>query len=350
MRKTGFLIFGGVTLAAMALAACLLAWRTQSAAPESTAGLVYPGLKDRLESVAEVTAESKTKRFVIRRDGDSWVIADRDNYAADSNDVRRNLLALAEMRKIEAMTDKPEFHSRLGVGDPKDDPDAIHFVLRDGQGGVLAEFIAGRYKQRAAPGREAELYIRKSAENQAWLVRADWDAPADPLEWLNREIMRISRDRVAEVQIRQATGETLTIRPNPKDQGLFAIVGLPANREPISDGDVNGIGGGLEFLAFDEVESAEKKAADFDRAPITALYRLKEGLAVRISILPQSDGKAWTRFRFEGEAEGDVAQEWARLKAQVEPWGFLLAEFRARDLSRKMADITEPKGGNKQRP
>lgn len=345
-RKRQITVLAAASALAVGLAVGLGLWQSQTTQPVAPGGPLFPDYAARLESAAEFTAQSATHRFVIRRgEGNQWVMADRDNYPVDEADLRRALRAVGELTRIEAMTDNPDFYSRLGVGDPAQDKDATRYTVKAADGAVLADFVAGRFQQRAMTGRPAEFYARRSDETRAWLVRGDWDAGANPLEWLDRQILRIDRARVESVAIQHRGGEELRLRParvqDVQGTVLFEIVNLPRGRTPTSEGDVNGIAGALEFLAFDEVASAAARAPDFDQAPVTALFRIKEGFDVRVALWPQPDGKAWARVRFLGTPQGEAAQEMADLKARVEPWAFLLAEFRARDLTRRLADITE---------
>jgi hypothetical protein len=140
-RSTLFLAIAAVALAGGAL------WISDSRRPQQEASLqqaAVPGLSERLAAVDKVTISGAGNRVIatLERGEQQWRLVERD-YPADANALRSLLLNLAEARRVEAKTAKPELYGRLGVEDTGD-ADAKGVKLEIAGGGEPLAVILGQ--------------------------------------------------------------------------------------------------------------------------------------------------------------------------------------------------------------
>ena len=69
--------------------------------------------------------------------------------------------------------------------------------------------------------------MRRPDELQAWLVRGQVEISADPVEWMERELLNIAPERIREITIEKAGDKPVRVfkkEPNDKD---FMLADLP---------------------------------------------------------------------------------------------------------------------------
>ncbi len=134
----------------------------------------------------------------IRQDG-IWRFQQRGNYPAKQELVTETLLALADLKALEARTAKPQWHRALGLSSPEDFGKAVRFRVLDAEGEVLAAILMGNEERSEA---EANLqvtsigpdlrnfYIRRDGEAQTWLARGRLPRSPDPAAWISMDLPR----------------------------------------------------------------------------------------------------------------------------------------------------------------
>jgi hypothetical protein len=351
MRTRNWIALAAATALVVGATVLVVGQRERASVGRDGDQAAFPGLAARLNDIAAIEVAGAKGGFRVARAGEGWAVPEKDGYPANPDRVRKAALGLAEMRLVEPRTDNPDLYDRIGVGEPgKEGSEAVRLRLLDGAGAELAALIVGKTKTSETTGRPAEIYVRKPAEKRSWLAAARLGASGDPLEWLQRDTLRVPRGRVAEVEIRHADGETVKIsRDNPKT-GDFALAAVPPGREVASQYDVNAIGGALDFLAFEDVRRAA--ALDFAGAT-TARFATFDGLAVTVETVLRGD-QYWARFdaafdaaraRPAGEEGGELlaseaaGKQAAEFRQRLAGWAYRLGEGRGKDLSRRMADL-----------
>ena len=117
MRPRSLLLMAVVALGLAALAAWVLLQRSGSA-PAST-GEALPGFADRIETIERVEVRGAGDGLLVSlvRRGEGWEIEQYPGWPANQREISRALFRLGEARRIEAKTDNPSLHARLGVED-----------------------------------------------------------------------------------------------------------------------------------------------------------------------------------------------------------------------------------------
>lgn len=360
MKPRSLLILGLVTVAAVAAAVVVDIDRYRATAPAEAHGLVYPSLAEYLDNVTTVLLQRPGSSVTLNHGAKGWTVAERANYPADFGKVRRLLVALGELRKLEAKTSSPKLYPDLDVEDPTS-PQArsTEVTLKAADGKVLAALIVGKSKPDAAgPGNDG-IYVRRAAEAQSWLAQGTLDVAGGPAEWIDKQLVDISRTRVATVTVQPPDGAPLVVeRAHPTDTD-FAIKDLPADAKTKGTYMIDAIGGVLENLYADDV----RPAADvpLPANPPTAVVRTFDGLAVTAT-LTDKDGKTWVRLHAAStppaapapagdkaaspapklETPAQVAKEIAQINGKCDGWTYALPGYQAHLFERKLGELLQP--------
>ena len=338
---------------------------------------VFPALLEQVNSVVRVRVTGNEGTFTLARDGDGWVVEEKERYAADPDRIHRLLLGAAGIKRVEPKTANPELYPKLWLEDPSgEDAKSVRFVLEDASGAELASWVLGDRRPSKSDVTRTELYIRVAGDPMAWL--AEGSVPGGPtiIDWLDRHVARIDRERLRGVEVVHADGTAIAVdRPAPTDSD-FVLRDVPAGREVDSQYRINDIGRFLEDLRFEDVAPAPSLdfAGSVDKRMKVTTF---DGLRIHLETVVR-DGEAWAQLRaevdetladaaeaaegeadpeseagLEGEADAepkdatgplrpldDVRAEAGRLNARWKGWAYELPSFKRDYIARRMDDLT----------
>ena len=330
---------------------------------------VFPALLERINSVTRVRVTGHEGTFTLARDADAWVVEEKERHPAEPDRVHRLLLGAAGMKRIEPKTSNPELYPKLWLEDPTGkDAKSVRFVLEDASGAVLASWVLGDRRPSKADATRTELYIRVADDPLAWLVEGSVPGGQKIIDWLDRLVARIDRERLRAVEVAHADGTVIAVdKPLPADDD-FRLRDIPAGREADSQYRINDIGRFLEDLRFEDV--APSSSLDFaDSVDKRMQATTFDGLRIRIDTVMR-DGEAWVQLLAEVdeglvEAPGDAAaasddhsgtdaedapgalrpldevrSEAERLNARWQGWAYELPSFKRDYIAKRMDELT----------
>ena len=373
------LVLGIVTL--VAVGAVLFVDRGTDT-PEPGGDIVFPALLEQVNSVTRVRVTGSEGTFAVARDGDAWVVEEKERHPADPDRVHKLLVGAAGMKRLEPKTSDPERYPKLWLEDPTgEDARSVGLVLEDASGTVLADWVLGDRRPSKSDASRTELYIRTVGDPQAWLVEGSVPGGGKIIDWLDRLVARIDRERLRTAEIFHTDGAMVAVSKEVPADGDFVLRDIPEGRETDSQYRVNDIGRFLEDLRFEDVAPASSLdfAGSVDkRLEITTF----DGLRVRVDSVMR-DGDAWVRLRAEvdeglvetastdaaasdGESasESEVASgtlrpldevraEAERMNARWQDWAYELPSFKRDYIAKRMDELTraieesdEEKGGS----
>ena len=331
--------------------------------PGTVAGsgeLVFPALLDRVNDVARVRVTGSEGTFTLARDGEAWVVEEKERYPAEPDRMHNLILGAAGLRRVEPKTSNPEHYPKLRLEDPAgEDAQSARFVLEDASGAELARWVLGnRRPSKSDPGR-TELYIRTGDDPQAWLVEGSLPGGRAIIDWVDRLVARIDRERLRAVEVVHADGMTVAVgKRHPADVD-FILQGVPEGREIDAQYRINDIGRFLEDLRFEDVVPAS--ALDFS-GPVDKRVQVTtfDGLRIRMETVVRG-GKAFARLRAEadetlveaagkasGTADGplhtleEVRAEAGTLNARWTGWAYELPSFKRDYIARRVDELIRP--------
>jgi hypothetical protein len=360
------LILAAVT--AIVVGAVLSVDREPSTAARS-GEIVFSGLLDQVNSVVRVRVTGNEGKFTLTRDRDTWVVEEKERYAADPDRVHKLLLGAAGMKRIEPKTSNPELYPKLWLEDPSgEDAKSVRFGLENASGAELANWVLGDRRPSKSDASRTELYIRVADDPLAWLVEGSVPGGQKMIDWLDRPVARIDRERLRDVEVVHPDGIVIAVNKSLPADADFVLRDIPAEREADSQYRINDIGRFLEDLRFEDVapSSSLDFAGSVDKQVQATTF---DGLRVHLETVMR-DGEAWVQLRAEfdeglveksedaaetskdeaGAAPGDtpgslrsadeVRAEAERLNARWTGWAYELPSFKRDYIAKRMDELT----------
>ena len=288
--------------------------------------LMFPGLTAKLADAAriEITHQNKTIALVRlgNKPGSPWGLAQRDMYPVQATKLREMLTALTDLRLVEPRTTDPAMFSRLGLADANDTQSTSDLLrVYDSKANPIAELLVGHRRVRTAGNVPDEVYVRRPNDMQTWLAEGSLEVDADPLLWLDRDIMNIDHARIASIVVHRGDTE---LDFAAKDGKLVLTGG--ENPPKLEDYKLDDLDRGLELLTFEDVTPDKDAAAAKVGAPIgTSVFTTTDGLAVHVTVL-KGEKDIWARFSADGT--GKAKGEAAKLNAKLAGWTFQLGSWK----------------------
>jgi hypothetical protein len=323
-RRRVLIILGSAALVCGLLAILALYLRASEGLPRHTPSTFLPGLADSAGNATRIEIIGPGGAFAVAKSGQDWVLPDRGNYPADFDEVRRTLISLAQLTTIAPKTARPDWLKHLGLETPPSG-NGTQITVKDRQGAVLAQLIAGNVEELGDPSGAKGLFVRRPGENQAWLARAVFATHGDIGSWMMKRVADIGPARLKSVTIMPISGAGFTVgRATPNDP--VGVEGLPPTAQPDVQ-LVNEIGFAVATLSVEDVRPAG--AVDFaGAARVTAASF--DGLVVQFELKQQPDG-VWARITAKAAAPA-AAEEAAAINARTGGWAFRLTAEKARVL------------------
>ncbi len=350
MKPRSLAVLAAVTLVAVVVA--YLSSRPGAApaglSPEALAA--YPSFSERVNAVAEVEIAGHDDRFRVKKGPEGWGLSDRAGYPVDFEKVKDLVVRLAELEPLAVLSARPDNYPRMGVQDPAlEGSPAKQVILRDADGATIADLFVGNTRYR---GRTATVFVRFAGHPETWQCRGRLTFEADPMSWIQRDVVKLDAGKVRTLSIEQPDGETVKIA-RVGDTRTYEVLDVPAGKEPQFEGVANGPATALGYLRLDDVRPLAE--VDFTAAPeVKATYVCDDGLVVTVEIARVED-KDWARLTASYDAAADAGAADAAEGAAADPphaqvearalqrtfdrWAYQLPEFKVQSIDKTAGDL-----------
>jgi len=336
MQSRSLILLASATVILVAIAIVVLASGDRGVSRATPGQPAFPALAAKLGDVASVTVSRNGTTMTLIRDGDSWLVAEKGNYPANTAKISQVVRAMADLTLVEPKTQKPDLYPRLEVEDPGNGKSAL-VAVKDKSGGDLAQAIVGKRRyDRLGAGNDG-VYLRKPGEAQTWLARGTLDPSGDPASWLDRPIIDISEKKIAKVTLTQPDGTKLVISRAAPDAS-FAVEDAPADAKFKSETTTGGPATALETLDLDDVKPAGELPVP-DKDVVTASFTTFDGLTLDLRLI-ERDKTNWIAISAAGS--GSAEAEAKKVEDKVSHWTYEIPAYKANLLKTKLADLLEP--------
>ncbi len=306
------------------------------------------GLRDSVTRIVITTDGEGDRVALARRDG-RWYVVSMADYPTVAERVGTFLKTLTDAKRIEPA--EPEAVRTTMQGDRR--WRELRLETAEGET-VLTAAIGAQVSTPAATDLTA-TYVRPGGSDTVWLADLELGHPiAAPQDWLDREILALPRERIAEVHTAPSEGTALHIRRIEGATGEFEAVDV--DRELMADkawkvGDLTVPFTSLRFLDARPAEGAPARWPGY--------VTTTDGLKLRFAVKRESDGH-WARFKVtkapadaEADADGGSGQpesavDVARLRQTVEGRAFKLPDYTATRMVRAREALEREDDGNNQ--
>jgi len=329
--------------------------RQRAPATSLQQAFLFPGLLEEVNNISVIKISKQDKTLTLSQQNNQWVLEEADNYPADFARIRTTALAIAEMTVLAEKTSKAERYERLGVEQPSVDNDAALLSLHNNTGTSLASLIIGNNRHSKAAEDKPGLYVRLADAQQALLVEGKLDISVEANDWLQLELFNIDANRVKEIKIVHADGDTLKLK---RESGTddFSLENLAAGKEMQPAVIISRMGTMLEDVS---AENVRKSVDPYAAQKSTASIQTFNGLIINISSA-QVDDNNYSTFNFsvadipvqvaelESEAIVETANEKlnpvteaSRLNELMSDWTYIMPDFKYQLFTRKKGSLSK---------
>lgn len=353
MKTTHLAALGVAAAVAVGAVVILNAGGPGSGSGTAASERLFPALAEKINDVATVVVARKDDTTTIARKADTWTVNDKSDYPAAFDKVRRLLVDLAELRVLEQKTSSPELFAALELEDLSQADAKSTVVTLKGPGGAdMLSVVVGKVRPGRGGSSGDGVYVRRAGENQTWLARGRVGLERGDVNWLDRLVIDVPRERVARATIVQPDGNKLVVSRTKATEKNFTLADVPQGRKA-KEWDVNQAATAFERLELDDVRPIPASVDARQHAEIATF----DGLVARADIV-ELDGRAWVKVsaRFEAPAaapseeetrEGklksadEVRKDVEAVNARAASWLYRLPDWKTDNLRKKTADLTE---------
>jgi len=311
-------------------------------------GPVFPGLMDKIDTVAKIAVDHKDGETVlVRGSGGVWTVPASDDYPASLAQAQKIILQVAGLKYLEAKTANKDRYARLHLEDMKlKDTQARRVRLFDGEGNGLAELIVGK-KRYNLPGTQAEgAYIRKPGDPQTWLASGEIDVETQLKPWLRNKLLNIREEDVKTIHIRHPGGEVINISKDDRKDKQFKLRDIPEGKKLRYDSDPTNIANVVEDLELDDARKADKIDFPADQT-LAATYTSWSGLTAELRLVQKGEDN-WLTVSVSADPNAPAPKEKGaktaaeiakQVNEQADGWVFKIPDFKASRLRRDLAEM-----------
>lgn len=226
----------------------------QTSPPSIESAALYPDLKSELASITalRIVKAGGQPALEVRRGDNGWTVAERHDFPADEAKLRKLITSLTEAKVLEEKTSNPESYKALGVEDVSD----------AAAGGVQIELDGPKQPIKLIVGKQAQgaqsQYVRRAGEPKSWLVNKSIDTSSSADQWLRKDIIDVSADRVQSAEVTIDKSKPYSAAKKTRADADFAVEGLPKGKALSSPSAADNFATALAGLTLSDVKPASE--------------------------------------------------------------------------------------------
>ncbi|RMF57985.1 MAG: DUF4340 domain-containing protein, partial [Calditrichaeota bacterium] len=158
--------------------------------------------------------------FKVVFEENKWRIPSHHNYPADNKDQLAQIAAgIIGLKKDDFRTDNVSDHALCGVLDPLDETNpnlegrGKRIIIRGANDQVLADLIVGK----KVPEKEGFYFVRLPDQKRVYAVKMDLNISTNFSDWIDTDLLRVKKDDIIEVTLKDYSINELTGRVNQRD-------------------------------------------------------------------------------------------------------------------------------------
>ncbi|RLA10043.1 MAG: hypothetical protein DRQ60_02525 [Gammaproteobacteria bacterium] len=338
MQRRLFIWLAAITIVLVALTVFTMSGYRAGTQVASNRVSLVPDWVGQLPQVAVIRLDSPTGEINLKLEGKQWQLVERYDYPADNRKVWEMLEQVGDVELLDAKTDNPELHQRLGLRDRSQaGAQSMQVEIGDAQGQPLVIFLIGKDREMAGQG-ERQYYLRRVAENQTWVAAGEFNPPRLPAAWLDRELIDIVQSRIREVTI-QHPGKPIVRVSRESAAAAFELQDIPEGRSARAT-EVAAIAYGLQKLPLQDVNKVADAELEWDDAIEVNFYTF-DGLQVTAKVQAKDLGIV---ARLSAVGSGDASGEAEVLNTRLSPWVFVIPNHTVSTFTRDLDGLLEPMG------
>lgn len=300
-----------------------------------------------MKDVTGIEIGSAEDKITLRRQGKSFVVANKDNYPVDVEQVNELITNCLDIKTSELYSRNAENHETLGCTE-EDAKNVIKFLKGDNE--LLTGIIVGKSKEEGQG-----TYVRLISSDDVFVTeRVPWFR-TQATDYLEQELAAEKQEDVELVHVK--VGEDSYTLKRPAEGADFELENLPAGKQ-LKDSEARSVANALSSLRFDDVQQGPVKDLSFSNAYVC---QLKSGVVYKFA-LAKDDDKTYATCgaEYKGEkvtidpskvdSEEELKAKEATLKAQEKAlnfqkrhngWVYEIPSWKSDALGKPLAELLE---------
>jgi len=337
-----------VLLAIIGGTALVYNYKERSDRADNVATLGRPLLPDlKVADIATIRIVEPKATLTLKREQDTWVIAERRNFPADLGKVREFVVKLLELKVGQSEPIGEKDRARLNL-----DESGTQLEFLGGDGKPLARLTVGKkyFKREVENAEKASAdgrFVARPAEPGTVYIVSDpmAQASARSAQWIDHSSFQVEKVKTMEVRLSQgeAAGEQWRLSRSG-DNAEWKLEPLKAG-EKLDTGRANAATYSLSLLELADVAPDDAKDTGLDK-PATINATTLDGLSYDIKVGKLEGENYYVRFSSSGtppaESPGPDAERLKKLRERL-PREKKLAEYVLLIPKSKLEDTLKPR-------
>lgn len=325
--------------AAITSAGAVLSYRSNNVfVPQAGVGeKLLAGLSDKINDLGAIVVEQGARKLELVQRDSKWQVKDT-GYPVSASKVKKALVGLINLSKLEAKTSNPTKYLLISVDGPgKKDGRGRQITLTGKDGTKLGQVVLGKVlTSKAGPGRDAQ-YVRLAGDKTSWLALGSVDASAALTSWVEPRFLRLDVDSVVSGSLKHADGETINVKRSGKlasGSSVFELLNVPEGRKARTSTTIKFTA--TDLVNLDLIDVRKQKTGT--TPSVVANIELDGGLKLALSLV-EEQGKGWVSVKvIDAGEKKKLANE---ISARTRGWEFQVSEQKKNQFKRRLENLLE---------
>lgn len=308
--------------------------------------LLLPDLLNKKDQITKVIIQDQKKTLTLNKNGNVWHLAERNNYPVLNDKVDEFLYSLADLRVIEPKTNNHEFYKQLDVNDISEPgSEALLITVNDLYNDILAKvYIGKREGVRLGEEYQEHIFVRKSGDDQTWLVQGIMSLTNDFRDWVEQPLIGIiESDQIKKVEIDRPSADKIIISKAILEQEDFNLQDLQVKEGMVADLDaINTVPFEIAEMEFVDVQLANEKT-DWNNS-LTATLETFPGVKVVLTMI-KDGAKVLAKVNAHAidDASKELQEKVLSFNSAKKNWVYEISPEIYKELALAKSDFLKPK-------
>lgn len=184
----------------------------------------FSGLNQKINDINKIKLSQSDNVFEIAKENDMWILKNKDNYPADNNKVKANLISLSNAVKIEPKTERETLLNKLHLEDPFGPGSKSYLLELYDDDNLIASAVIGKRKPNLLKRGEFGVYFRETDGNKSWLVSGNLNASDGIKNWISTRLLELIPDDISNLIVTRGNRTVLKFGRDPLDNNKFMMM------------------------------------------------------------------------------------------------------------------------------
>ena len=293
----------------------------------------------KVEELATLRISTVDQDFELKQVDGSWRVGESD-WPAESQQVRKLLLALLETKVGDVVTSNPERHPRLELVDPEagGDGTAKRLDLIDQKQRSVLQLLIGKLREQGDG-----QYIRFFGEETAFLIAEQLPLEDSEVGWMQKNLFSLDDASVQVLKIETPGGVEYSLEHNTEATDKWKLSDQQAV-EQLNTSMIEQMVRALRSLEFDALKSTKTPPEEVGRNEVFQVTATaSDGRVLEMSIGAKEVAEQhWISLVLRSNSDNQTMnQEIELLNQQTEPWIFAISAYSIQALLKDRSALLE---------